>query len=59
MFQNRYRVVTDGYSGYEAQVKRWWFPVWMQIAGCNTSSTLDRAKRWIERHKSGGVVYEE
>lgn len=58
MFQNKYRIVIDSYAGYEAQVKRWWFPVWMQIDGINTSSTLDKAKEWINCHK-GVVVYEE
>lgn len=58
MFRNRYRIVRDSYCGYEAQVKRWWFPIWMQIYGCNTETTIDKAKVWIERHK-GYVVYEE
>ena len=32
MWKNKYRIVTDNYAGYEAQVKYWWFPfIWIQI----------------------------
>lgn len=30
--KHRYRIVTDKYSGFEAQVKFWWFPfLWFQM----------------------------
>ena len=55
--KNKYRIVTDNYSGYEVQIKRWWFPVWRQI-GINTFTSIDHAKRAIKTHKSN-VVWEE
>jgi hypothetical protein len=57
--KNRYRVIRDKYSGFEAQVMHWWFPLyWFQINYCNTSRTLEMAKNFIEIHK-GIVVYSE
>ncbi|EKS6731499.1 hypothetical protein OSG44_004995 [Enterobacter mori] len=51
--KNKYRIVADRYAGYEAQVKYWWFPLmWFQIGFCNTSSTVERAKTIIWRHKN-------
>ena len=59
MYKNYYRVVTDNYSGYEAQVKFWWFPlIWFQCYYTNTNSSLEEAKKVIERHKNK-VVYTE
>ena len=40
-----YRVVTDRYSGYEAQYRTRWWPFWRIISSGNTSSTLDEAAR--------------
>lgn len=32
MWKNKYRIVTDAYSGYEAQIKYRWFPfVWVEM----------------------------
>lgn len=57
MFKNKYRIVTDAYAGYEAQVKFWWFPlVWWQINGTNTNASVERARMRIEHHKKKGVV---
>lgn len=63
MLRHKYRVVTDSYCGFEVQMKRWWFPVWVQVGhdggiGANTHTSLERAKAHIERLKTGGVVYE-
>jgi hypothetical protein len=49
LFKTRYRIVTDRYSGYEVQSRRWWFPFWIQCDGTNTHLTIDRAKEFIER----------
>lgn len=59
----RYRVVRDGYCGFEVQAKRWWLPFWIQCSGdhggfTNTHSSLERAKDFISRKEGGGVVYE-
>ena len=54
---NRYRIRTDAYSGFEVQIKRWWFPIWIQISGknywfCNTSTTIEEARELIQKHKA-------
>lgn len=57
MFENRYRIkYPDGYLGYEAQIKKWWFPFfWFECYGfnrfCNTHLSLQKAEDFIERHK--------
>ncbi|MGA9651889.1 hypothetical protein [Pedobacter sp.] len=57
--KNKYRIVTDTFAGYEAQVKYWWWPItWFQIGGINTNISIEQAKRHINFHK-GKVVYEE
>lgn len=57
-FRTKYRIVKDGYAGYEAQFKRWWFPVWMQCGFCNTSGTVEMARKICDLHAHGGVVEE-
>lgn len=56
--KNHYRVVEDDFAGYEVQIKRWWFPFWMQIGSnfssfINTNITIEEAKKLIEWHKNG------
>jgi hypothetical protein len=59
MLKNRYRVVTDKYAGYEAQVKYWWFPLmWFQCFRINTNHSIEQAKQVIERHKRKVVFVE-
>lgn len=51
--QPRYRIVRDNYSGFEAQVKYWWWPFWLQIdyiTGCNTSYTVEQAREVVRFH---------
>lgn len=50
IFRTRYRIVTDNYSGYEAQFRRWWMPFYVQCFFCNTSTNVDRARELIKRH---------
>lgn len=38
----KYRIVHDKYCGYEVQVWRWWFPVWLQPE-CNTHMSIAAA----------------
>lgn len=45
---NRYRIIRDGYAGYEVQVWRWWFPFWIQPV-TNTHSTVESAEQWAKR----------
>lgn len=55
-FKNKYRVVEDNYSGYEAQVKKWYFPVWLQIGFINTSPSIEGAKKHCEIHAKKLVI---
>lgn len=52
----KYRVVLDNFAGYEAQVWRVWFPIWWQINGVNTSTSLDRAIEVCRKHSNPVVV---
>jgi hypothetical protein len=56
---SRYRVVRDNFAGYEVQKWRWWFPVWMECGWCNTHVSVEKAKAFIEWHKSNNVVWRE
>jgi hypothetical protein len=57
--KNKYRIVSDGYAGYEAQVKRWWLPFWVQIGFTNTSSSVERARVVCDNHANKFVeIYE-
>ena len=54
--RNKYRIVTDLYAGYEAQVKRWWLPLWTQVGvdgPTNTFATVAAAEACAERHRNG------
>lgn len=51
-FTTRYRIVRDNYSGYEVQIRRWWFPIWLQLGGINTSPSIERARELIDWHRS-------
>ena len=44
----RYRIVKDNYCGYEVQVWRIWFPIWIESNYINTHSSLEKAKKHIE-----------
>ena len=45
--KTRYRIVTDRYAGYEAQIKRWWHPFWMQIE-VNSRQTVEESEAFIK-----------
>lgn len=51
MLKYKYRIVTDVYLGYEAQVRYWWFPFWMQLNMTNTHPSVEAAERYIEKYK--------
>lgn len=51
MLKHKYRIVTDAYAGYEAQVRYWWFPIWIQMNGVNTHPSIEAAENYINRHK--------
>ncbi len=43
-----YRIVTDAYSGYEVQVRRWWWPIWAQVGFSNTHAAIGKAEKYAE-----------
>ena len=51
MFNKRYRIVTDNHNGFEAQVRYWFFPVWLEAGGTISFSTSDGAEEYIEKLK--------
>lgn len=55
MFKNKYRIVEDGYLGYEAQFKRWWWPFWNQCFFSNTKPSIEASKRVINEHAGVGI----
>lgn len=57
MFENKYRVVHDDFTRYEAQVKFWWFPlIWFQLShngrtlGVNSNLSVNGAINLINRY---------
>lgn len=59
----KYRIVRDSYCGFEVQKRSSFWPFWYQVSrtggyGCNTFSTLERAKEAIEVMKRPVVWYE-
>lgn len=44
----KYRIVKDGYLGYECQVWKLWFPFWVQMNCGNTHRTIEAAKAFIK-----------
>ena len=50
MKMKKYRIVKDGYLGFEAQVWRWWWPFWTQMNFTNTHLTIEKAIEFINRY---------
>ncbi len=61
--KNCYRIVSDDFRGFEVQIKRWWFPFWVQKHhypySVNTFGSLDEAKKWITDGFPKGKSLEE
>jgi hypothetical protein len=57
--KTKYRIVRDGYAGYEVQRKLWWWPWWHQPR-TNTRGTVEGAEDWLkcflQRQNIGEVV---
>ncbi len=52
VFYTYYRIIEDNFNGYEVQVKKWWFPFWIQkskFGMINTFNDLDKAKEWVNK----------
>lgn len=59
LFRREYRIVTDGYAGYEVQHRYPLWPFWMQTGFINTWATLDRAKLFMLDQYAKKVVWKE
>lgn len=57
--KNKYRVVTDKHAGYEAQVKYWYWPFWVEVFRTNTHKTIEEAVSLCKEHASGPIVVKE
>jgi len=55
----KYRIVTDRYAGYAAEVWCLWWSFWVEIGGCNTFRTVEQAEWFIRRCGSEVVKYVE
>ena len=56
LIQSRqYRIVRDNYCGYEAQFRTWYLPFWRMVDGCNTSATIEAARKRCDIHATSIV----
>lgn len=55
----RMRIVRDKYLGYEVQVKRWWWPFWVQADYTNTFRTIAQAESWGRNWAEHGNTVKE
>lgn len=51
--KHKYRIVADGYLGYEAQYKPWWCPFWLECFGTNTRGTVEDSEQVAKYHAEG------
>jgi hypothetical protein len=49
----KYRIVKDGYCGFEAQFRPRWWPFWLQCYGINTNTSVEIARRVCDKHARG------
>ena len=52
-----YRIVTDGYAGFEVQKRNWWFPIWRQVGFCNTHTSVEKAREFAKADCQQVVEY--
>lgn len=53
---HEYRIVCDGCLGYEVQIRRWWWPFWIQPR-VNTHTCVESAEAWARAHACEQVKY--
>jgi len=58
MLKNKYRIVRDNYLGYEVQIRRWWFPIWLECQFSNTHISIEKAEAYAENYENNGVIKE-
>ena len=59
--KRQYRIVTDGYAGFEVQKRLWYYPFWFEIKGqndciTNTHCSIEEAEELIKIDKNKGKV---
>ena len=47
-----YRIRRDNFAGFEVQVWRWWFPIWVQLNCVNTHSSVEKAEAFLNNHSN-------
>jgi hypothetical protein len=52
----KYRIVRDLFSGFEVQLRRWWWPCWRQVGRANTHRSREDAEAFARRHAANGTV---
>lgn len=55
--KKEYRIVRDCFLGYEVQVRRWWFPIWVQAGFANTHSSIEKARAFARALENECVEY--
>lgn len=59
--KKKYRIVTDRFCGYEAQVKYSWWPFWFQMCydggWTNSHSSIEEAEEFIKQKHCGTFEY--
>lgn len=51
--KKRYRIVRDGFAGFEVQHKYPFWPFWVQTGFSNTHLTVEQAEEFARRHAYG------
>lgn len=52
-WHTKYRIVIDNYLGYQVEVWKVWFPIWLQLDGVNTFSSVTDATNFAEQYVNG------
>ena len=55
LFRTKWRVATDAYNGFEVQVRRWYFPVWIEFF-TNTHPSFECAMIMILANKGDNDI---
>ena len=53
-FTNRYRIKRDGSGLFNADIKYWWCPFWINLS---YFGTVERAEIYIRHHRQPVVKY--
>jgi hypothetical protein len=51
-----FRIVRDRFCGYEVQIRRWWWPFWVQAGWVNSHTSIEKAEEWARGYSQRFVV---